>query len=185
MEEQCYLFISASTGVAPRGKRPLTVTSEMQAHQWVNFAKVYGKYLLSRYFEDLPLMFIAELLDVVRICLSSTINQALLQELIRKRKNIAELFDKTVPGTEKSIMLHLLLWHMPDTIAYWGPARGYWCFPFERSASTTKQSVCLHLSFFVIFCLLSLIVMFCLLLPEILVVWHVRSRIVSNRNSTL
>lgn len=132
IERECYQKICGPSGVAPRTKQPLTLSSEMTAAHWVNFAKVYGKYLLTQCFSGISMVIIRDLLDIVRMCLSSRVEPDMIAHIKSKVEQFADCFDAYLPGTEKSIVLHLLLWHMPDTIAYWGPARGYWCFPFER-----------------------------------------------------
>ena len=133
IEEACYQHIRAPQGVAPLTKRPLTQTSEMQAHQWINFVKVYGKYLLSQHFKGDEMDVISNLLDFIKLTLSSTVDQATTDEILRLRHELAQVLESEFPSTEWSMVLHLLFFHIPDTIRLWGPTRGYWCFPFERS----------------------------------------------------
>ena len=134
IEEACYQHIRAPQGVAPLTKRPLTQTSEMQAHQWINFVKVYGKYLLSQHFKGDVMDVISNLLDFIKLTLSSTVDQFTMDEIGRLRHELAQVLESEFPSTEWSMVLHLLFFHIPDTIHLWGPTRGYWCFPFERSA---------------------------------------------------
>jgi hypothetical protein len=48
-------------------------------------------------------------------------------------KNAAKKIDQNLPKSDWAMVLHNLMFHIPDTIKRWGPTRGYWCFPFERS----------------------------------------------------
>jgi hypothetical protein len=134
IERACYHAIQAPMGIAPRTKRPLTATSEMTAHHWLNFAKTgYGKYLLSQHFKQDTLFAACALLDFTQACLSSTITAEVLDWIHELQATVAEdLQDGKFPVTEHSIVLHLMLFHIPDTIRFWGPVRHYWCFPFER-----------------------------------------------------
>ena len=50
----------------------------------------------------------------------------------RQSKRLALKFDILFPVIEKSQIMHALIFHIPDTIRVWGPARNWWCFPFER-----------------------------------------------------
>ena len=107
----------------------------MQAHHWVNFAKSYGSYLIGNCLTGHERSAVAAhtLLEIVRMCLASSISEEHISILRKRISDLAEDFDALFPETQKSLVLHLLCFHMPDTIEYWGPARGYWCFPFERS----------------------------------------------------
>ena len=145
IEESCYQHIRAPQGVAPLTKRPLTQTSEMQAHQWINFVKVYGKYLLSQHFQGAIMTFIAHLLDFIKLTLSSTVDNQTMHEIGRLRDELFAKVQIVFPSTEWSMVLHLLLFHIPDTILLWGPTRGYWCFPFERSVRTKTIGSVLHM----------------------------------------
>lgn len=137
VEERCYRQIAAPRGVAPRTKRPFTMTSEMQAHHWVNFSKVYGPYLISHCMPEPPktkyVRAATQVLEVVKKSLLSSVSNATVQQLREDIRELAEGFDDAFPNEFKVMMLHLLMFHLPDTIDYWGPARGYWNFPYERS----------------------------------------------------
>lgn len=142
IEEACYQHIRAPQGVAPLTKRPLTQTSEMQAHQWINFVKVYGKYLLSQHFKGDLMAVISNLLDLIKLTLRSTVDQETMDEIERLRNELAPVLESAFPSTEWSMVLHLLFFHIPDTIRLWGPTRGYWCFPFERSDRQGRLKLC-------------------------------------------
>ena len=141
IEQHCYAKIAAPRGVAPPTKRPLSNSSEMQAHQWVNFARVYGKYLMVHCFpssdrggdDSSQLDAACCLLNVVQLCLTSCIEPGFHTTLQKWVTKTAACFQRALPPTEKAVMLHLLLFHMPRTIAYWGPTRGYWNFAYERN----------------------------------------------------
>ena len=152
VEAECYRQISGPRGIAPRTKRPLSCSSEMQAHHWVNFTKVYGTYLIENCLmnpdddeQDEPRVVTSarRLLEILKLSLSSSLTAATLVNLDEKVSRFARSFSSTMPETQKSLVLHLLLFHVPDTLAYWGPARGYWCFPFERSVRT-RRLMCVH-----------------------------------------
>ena len=73
-----------------------------------------------------------KLFDVLALLLAS---DAKAETKARSRLLIQELasnFDAVFPRTMKSMMMHQLLFHVPAAIRMWGPARGFWCFPFER-----------------------------------------------------
>ena len=131
-EQHAYQSILAPTGIAPYTKRPLSTPSEMTAHHWINFIKVYGKYLLQVVFDGEHLEVVSQLLDFVSLCLSSTINKEVLESIEEESRKVAADFHRYFPVSERNIVMHLLVFHIPATLKYWGPARGYWCFPFER-----------------------------------------------------
>lgn len=143
LDEQAFQRIMAPVGVAPRTKRPFTVPSQMTTHHWLNFTKVYGKYLLQQVYEGEPLRVLCELLDFVKGCILSELSETAVNALEMRAKRFAKDFDRYFPPCEQSVVLHSLVFHMPATLKYWGPARGYWCFPYERSAlMDTSSGVC-------------------------------------------
>lgn len=131
-EADCYSGMIAPPGVAPCTKRPFSLPSELTCHFWVNFSKVFGKFLFAQIFSGVELEFLCEILDLLKLCLVAEISierMSMVKELARK---VSLKSKDLLPPTENSNVLHMLLFHMPDTLQYWGPARGYWCFPFER-----------------------------------------------------
>lgn len=142
VEKHCYQNIAGPSKIAPRGKRPLSVPSEMTAHHWLNFTKVYGEYLIvNMYAAHDPMNVVAPVaairtLRIVKLATKSFHTEASstrLKELIRVH---AESWNRLWPEHEKSQVHHMLMFHIPATIDFWGPARYYWCFPFERSVLT-------------------------------------------------
>ncbi len=138
IESRCYQEIAAPRGIAPPTKKPFSLPSEMMAHHSVNFAKVYGKYLLSQCHRADTLRVSCLLLDILSLCLASSVTPTLIGHLEGKIKIFAHRFRDWMPTVSKALVLHTLIFHMPATIAYWGPARGYWCFPFERSVRLVR-----------------------------------------------
>jgi len=134
LDEEAFQRIMAPSGVAPRTKRPFTVPSQMTTHHWLNFIKVYGKYLLQQVYDGEPLRVLCELLDFVKRCIRSELVAGATDVLVKRAERFAKDFDQYFPACEQSIVLHCLLFHIPSTLDYWGPARGYWCFPYERYA---------------------------------------------------
>jgi hypothetical protein len=132
IEKEAFSELQAPLGIAPRTKRPLSTPSEMTAHHWLNFAKVYGKYLFAQIYKGHHLRVLCDLLDYITRCLSSSLTPDLLKEIKRRSIDMAKDIDRYFPASEKTLVLHLLIFHIPSTLSYWGPARGYWCFPFER-----------------------------------------------------
>ena len=112
----------------------------MMAHHSVNFAKVYGKYLMSQCHRGDTLRMACLLLDIISLCLSSSVPPDMLERLDGLIVIFAHKFNDWMPTVSKAVVLHTLLFHLPTTIAYWGPARGYWCFPFERSVAACHWS---------------------------------------------
>jgi hypothetical protein len=139
--EAAYGMIQAPINIAPRSKRPIEVPGQMTAHQWVNFAKVYGKYLFLQMYSrpedtvdgrNLPLEAICALLSLLTSCLASDATAELKVETARQVTELATRFDEYFPESELTVMMHVLVHHVPNMILVWGPTRGYWCFPFER-----------------------------------------------------
>lgn len=131
----CYQAISAPHNVAPRSKRPFSHTSEMNAHHWVNFAKVYGSYLIENCYQgqmNPAAEASARLLNMIKMALASTVSPDHVKKMLDAAAEIRNKFNADFPTIEKSMMMHLLLFHIPATIKRWVPVRGYWCFPFER-----------------------------------------------------
>jgi len=142
-----YQTIEAPLNIAPASKRPFALTGSMTAHHWVNFVKVFGKYLFQRAFTPLvprlpappvvvlpnvPLVGTSKLLNLLRTCLSSNATTEMKAKATRQAKDLAFTFDEYFPVIEKSMIMHALIFHIPDTICVWGPVRNWWCFPFER-----------------------------------------------------
>lgn len=141
-----YTRIQAPLGIAPASIAPFQRPGEMTAYHWINFIKVYGKYLMSRLYPAVyPLA--AEplartynpalkgscmLIDLLKLCLASSVTSKIKSDTDVMARSIAGEFDRIFPATEKAIVMHNLIFHIPDTIRMWGPARGFWCFPFER-----------------------------------------------------
>ena len=112
----------------------------MTAHHLVNFAKVYGKYLVRSCLDGEFRIEACRLLDIFSMCLASSVapdHVAKLREAIRL---FCLHYNEVWPTQCKALVVHMVLFHMPDTIAYWGPARGYWCFPFERLVTNRQES---------------------------------------------
>jgi hypothetical protein len=144
LEQHVYQAILAPTGVAPRTSRPLTTPGEMTAHHWLNFTKVYGKYLLSHVYAGHHLPALCIMLDFIKNCLASHITPELMDGIRDGALAVARNFDELFPPSEASLVLHLLIFHIPDTIRYWGPVRNYWAFPFERSATAQRcKTLCI------------------------------------------
>jgi len=142
-----YQTIEVPLNIAPASKRPFALTGLMTAHHWVNFVKVFGKYLFQRAFTPLvprllappvvvlpnvPLVGTSKLLNLLRTCLSSNATTEMKAKATRQAKDLAFTFDEYFPVIEKSMIMHALIFHIPDTICVWGPVRNWWCFPFER-----------------------------------------------------
>jgi hypothetical protein len=144
--EAAYGFIQAPINIAPRSKRPIEAPGQMTAHQWVNFAKVYGKYLFLKMYSreqdtinkgtpserNAPLEAMCRLMDLLTSCLSSNATAALKVKMVAQARAFAARFDQHFPESELTVMMHVLVHHIPSLIQIWGPVRGFWCFPFER-----------------------------------------------------
>lgn len=141
IEEVAYRQVQAPPGVAPRTRKPLSLSSEMSAHHWVNFTKVYGKYLLSLKYSGAHLEMLSLLLDFAGACLRSRITPGELDRLRDQARLVAERMHGLWPPTERPVTLHLLLFHMVDILAFAGPSRGYHVWAFERSGLQTVTFV--------------------------------------------
>ena len=136
IESKCLAELQAPSGIIG-GKLPFTRTGEMTAHHWINFAKVYGPYLFAQHYKTSSLALLCDILKLLRLCVSSVVTPDLIKEAKDTARGLATWFDTLLPGTEKAIIFHLLIFHVPNTIEQWGPARNFWCFPFERSVPAT------------------------------------------------
>lgn len=137
-----YASLQAPKNIAPPSKSPFTRTGEMTAHHWVNFAKVHGKYLFAQlYAHDITIVQpLCRVLDIVELCLRSSVTRASKQLTDAKVAEMAGAFGASMPDSERSIVMHVLMFHMPATIRMWGPSRGFWCFPFERSGLRMRST---------------------------------------------
>jgi hypothetical protein len=136
IEQNCYKLIQAPGKVAPATKLPFTTSGYMTADNWLLFTKVFGKYLFKRHYrkpeQQRVLVAICHLLDLLALCSLVKHTTASKLKIAELTKIVATHFEKDFPSTEHAIVVHNLLFHVPDTINQWGPAVGYWCFPFER-----------------------------------------------------
>jgi hypothetical protein len=141
LEQRCLQFIQAPPGVV--NPHPMSLSGQNNTYHWLNFVRVHGKYLFSQYFTGSVLKLFCAMIDLVKHLLSNIITTPLLHviDVLIKRicKNLPIL-----PNTERPIVFHNLLFHMPTIIAKWGPARSYWCFPFERYLIATQCCSMLH-----------------------------------------
>lgn len=142
IETHGYKKILAPSGVAPHSKRPLSCSTQMTAHHWMNFVKCYGKYLLCLAFheDDPTLAALCQLLDFLKDCLRPTIAPGDIKKLYKDARELAGTIHERFPLNARSMMLHLLVYHVPSGLSLWGPARGVHCFPYERSEDHTAQS---------------------------------------------
>lgn len=140
--ERAYRLVQAPLNIAPLTKKPLTLGSEMTAHQWVNFVKVYGKYLIYIVYHQpadeeydslvLAMRGFKALMHLMTLCLSSNATAQVKADTATAVVRLAGAFKVYFPSTQQVLNLHTLLFHMPGIIRMWGPSRGYWCFAFER-----------------------------------------------------
>jgi hypothetical protein len=129
LEAKCVQLIQGPSGVV--NGQPLSLIGQNNTYHWLNFVRLHGKYLLSQYFTGSVLKLLCEIIDLVKMLLTTTLTEALhlrIEICVRRiSKNISIL-----PNTERPIVFHNLISHMPMIIKKWGPPRSYWCFPFER-----------------------------------------------------
>jgi hypothetical protein len=145
--DEVYTRVQAPLNIAPKAKHPYRLSSEMTAYHWVNFTKVYGKYLFHTIYRDerdkypfriddsrsnYTLDGLCQLMDVLTSCLASNATAATKVRTDELVKKFATHFDEMLPITEQVVNMHNLIFHIPSMIKRWGPARGFWCFPFER-----------------------------------------------------
>jgi hypothetical protein len=83
--EAYYKEIQAPIGIAPMSKAPFQRSGEMTAHHWLNFTKVYGKYLFVEHFGKLDATIQAEFEPLPDPRLTS---QAHLRKEIERRANL-------------------------------------------------------------------------------------------------
>jgi hypothetical protein len=138
LESEYYATLRGPLELAPRGLRPLTLGSGLISYDWLCFSRLYGKYLLSHFYDDAKMEVLGPLLDLVKLCVSSSLPKDFTQRSQHMVRTVATRWEELFPEGEMSIMMHLLMFHIPDQLQYWGPAYGHWCFPFERSDSRTE-----------------------------------------------
>lgn len=135
IERECYHKISAPPGIAPTRRRPLSHPGELQTHQWLTFTKVFGKYLIQHcYVPDTndKALAASRILDLITLCTESYVTVASLNKIRSLVKEIRRTFRNDFPDLFKSVTMHVLLFHIPDLLARWGPSRNWWCFDRER-----------------------------------------------------
>ena len=76
-----------------------------------------------------------DLFDFINLCLAPVQSPELIVEIRQMARKVAGHVHKYFPESERSLVLHMLVFHAPDAIALWGPARGWWVFAFERSVT--------------------------------------------------
>lgn len=137
LEVNCYDQIQAPGKVAPATKKPFSTSGYMTADNWLVFTRVYGKYLFKQHFhqpdQQRQLIALCHLIDLLALCSRRQQTTESKGEIARLVKVVAMHFENDFPPTEHAMVVHNLLFHIPDTINRWGPAIGYWCFPYERS----------------------------------------------------
>lgn len=137
LESKCWKAIRAPPGIVPPSNKPFTVPSTLNMSQWITLTQVSSKYLLSQAFgseEDLPILtHLCNLMDYVSACLMSGMTAAIIADVKRRARLIAGDIPKFWPRHERSMVLHMLVFHLPQALEQWGPARGFWVFAYERS----------------------------------------------------
>lgn len=133
LEIHCWSQIRGPPGIAPWSKKPLTVPSTMNMSLWMGVAKVTGKYLLSHVIEGTILTLVCDIFDFMTACLAAQQTPESIVEIKAASRKIAGHIADYFPDSELSLVLHMLVMHIPDQLKTWGPARGWWVFAFERS----------------------------------------------------
>lgn len=120
---------------------------------WISLSKVTAKYLFSQVFDGSPLAVICSLFDFISDCLQPALSPKSIHALKQKGQELAGRIADWFPQTEKSLVLHILVFHIPSCLEMWGPARGTWVFAFERLVPHDKAvTICHLLSLFVTNC---------------------------------
>lgn len=135
LEQKCLVGMQAPPDMVKA--HPFTLSSQTTAYDWVQFVRSYGKYFLSQYYSGEALIVLVQLLDLMKLVLCGNITADVQEALHAARLVVAQDFSR-LPRTELGIVFHNLIFHLPDTIGRWGPVRGYWCFPFERSVRLVR-----------------------------------------------
>lgn len=142
LEARSYDLIQAPGKVAPATKKPFSTSGYMTADNWLVFTRVYAKYIFKQHFchpdQQPQLIALCHLVDLLSLCTRYQHTTATKREIARLAKVVALHFQNDFPPTEHAIVVHNLLFHIPETINMWGPAVGYWCFPFERSVHSAR-----------------------------------------------
>lgn len=146
LEDHCWCNILAPPGIVGRTKKPFTTPSGLNSAQWMGVTKVTGKYLLSHLFTGDLLQALCDFLDFTTMCLASSLNAIDLERIKKKAQVVARDIDRFFPLSERSLVLHILIFHIPAYLEMWGPARCWWVFPYERSVHicVTQCTTLLH-----------------------------------------
>jgi hypothetical protein len=118
---------------------------DLNCYDWLCFSRLYGKYLLSQHYSAEKMQILCPLLDLVKLAVTSFISgDGYFDRLHGLVKEVASTLETYFPAGELSIVIHLLLFHIPAQLARWGPAYGHWCFPFERSVDISLSPIQPH-----------------------------------------
>jgi hypothetical protein len=152
--DEYYKKVMAPIGVAPKSIKPFKGATCMNTHHWVQFTKSWGKYLLQIAYwdkngltmnevlvENRALMSLCALVDLVTACLASDATSENKRITDVYVKDLARKFSTVFGDTVMSLQMHLLFHHIPTQTRLWGPARSYWCFPFERSVRVDEGAM--------------------------------------------
>lgn len=120
---------------------------------------------------------LCQILDILELCFRSHATRQVKIDTARKIRECAATYEERMPAIEQAIITHLLFFHMPATIKRWGPARGFWCFPFERYVHRSRVSCIVRASVGV-----SLTHRFSLSLPPIRFIGYLSNTIKSRKH---
>jgi len=137
LEQRWLRVIQAPSGLI--ADRLFSHASQLIAHHWVNFVRIYAKYLMAQFYTGDTLKLMLAIITLFQLLISATLTQDKLAQLDDAVKEVASLFH-LLPKTEYPIIFHLLVFHMPAVVRRWGSARNFWCFPYERSLPTTTHN---------------------------------------------
>jgi len=140
LETNCWFGILGPPGIASRSKRPFTLKQGFTCADWITFTKVTGKYLYSQLFQESQktLETVCTVLDFFASCLDQELTTEKIELLKTRARKVAGIIHDLFPRSERSLVLHHIVCHIPDQLARWGPARCCWAFPFERSAAVAR-----------------------------------------------
>ena len=118
----------------------------MRASDWLGMCRSWGKVVLAAGMpyktdeEKARYDLVRDLLECLRLLSAHIITTALLADVRFLLTRTLTRWAQLAPKHEHAMIVHLLS-HIPDQLAYFGPARSTWMFPVERFFSYCNRAM--------------------------------------------
>lgn len=111
---------------------PFKCSGLLKNYDWNNFVKYHGEYILSGLVAGTEQ---AAVISRLFKCLATAVSEDVTPARIpAERAELVRMlvdFERLFPRSELRMCLHSTL-HWPDARQLWGPAKGFWMYPWER-----------------------------------------------------